>query len=262
MMAATGEMGERQPEERGAHHGQEFSTRHATLWTLAYLLGIGLLASRHVLWRDEVRAINIANASHSLGELLGYLHNEGHPALWYLLLYAAVHGAGTSAVVKPLSLAIAGASVFLVFRFAPFRRWEKAVFVTGLFPLFEYSVMCRNYGISMLLLFVAAILYESRFTRPVRFGIVLGLLANTNAFAFVIVFAFTIGLLLEGWTTRERGVGARGRRLLAAVGLAGAGMACAAIVMMPDPQTTATPLHRESFFVFAKELGAALVLPT
>jgi hypothetical protein len=255
-------MGESEPVQRRVRDDSELSTGASFLWTLLYLAAVGFLASRHVLWRDEVRAINIAGASHSLGELVFYLHNEGHPAIWYLLLYAAIHGAGTSAVVKPLSLAIAGVSVFLVLRFSPFARWQKAVFATGLFPLFEYSVMCRNYGVSMLLLFALAMLYKSRYTRPVRFAVVLGLLANTNAFAFVIVLAFTLALLVEGWNTRRARVRAGRLATLLSFGLVLVGICCAGAVMAPDGQSTAILSHDKHSSALVTKLGMALLLPT
>ena len=47
------------------------------------------------------------------------------------------------------AVALAGAAV-LVFR-APFSPTRKAVFLFGALPAFEYAVMCRNYGLGMLL---------------------------------------------------------------------------------------------------------------
>ena len=45
--------------------------------------------------------------------------------------------------------------------------------------------MARNYGISMLLLFVAAVLYRNREKYPLLLGFVLALLANTNVHSAV-----------------------------------------------------------------------------
>src|SRR5690242_13054728 len=42
----------------------------------------------HVMWRDELQAWMIARESHSLAELFYNARYEGHPALWFLLLYA------------------------------------------------------------------------------------------------------------------------------------------------------------------------------
>src|ERR1700739_2024372 len=54
-------------------------------WTLL----VGLQIARHVMWRDEVRALTIALNGDDLIAMLRGLHGEGHPALWYLLLRGA-----------------------------------------------------------------------------------------------------------------------------------------------------------------------------
>ena len=58
--------------------------------------------------------------------------------------------------------------------------------------------MARNYGISMLLLFVAAVLYRKRGEYPIRLALVLALLANTNVHSAVLV-----GLITGVWILEE-----------------------------------------------------------
>jgi hypothetical protein len=54
-----------------------------------WLAAAGALAWRHVMWRDEVRALSTATQGENWIAMLRGLHGEGHPALWYLLLRAA-----------------------------------------------------------------------------------------------------------------------------------------------------------------------------
>ena len=79
----------------------------ALVATLAYGVVVTVLASHHELWRDEVRALNIAAHSGTPAQLVRRLENEGHPILWYLLLYAGYHLTGTMLVIKPIAALVA-----------------------------------------------------------------------------------------------------------------------------------------------------------
>jgi hypothetical protein len=141
--------------------------RHASTYgviaTLIVYTGfVSALASRHELWRDEVRALSIATGSPSVASLLGELHTEGHPAAWFLLLRAAATAAGTTHVLHGVSIAVACVAVLLLVKYAPFGWPAKLVFAFGGVAAYEYSVMARNYGLSMLALFAWAILYPAR----------------------------------------------------------------------------------------------------
>jgi hypothetical protein len=219
-----------------------------------------LVAFRHELWRDEVRALNIAAGSGSIADLFHNLRNEGHPPLWYLLLYAAFHATGSMLVLKPLSLGLAGASYYVFLRRAPWSLGLKALFALGIFPLYEYSVMCRNYGISMLLIFAAATLFPKRFTRPLPLAVVLALLANTNAYALIVVAALIFGMAVELRRSPPPRPVRRAEALLAAIVL-GAAMAGSALVMLPDRRTSVTDLHTLGPASLAGPLLAALLVP-
>jgi len=149
------------------------------------LLGVWLAVvvfttTRHEFWRDEVRALSLARAASSPLDLYELVQYDGHPVLWHLLLHV-----GTSIVDTPLVLPItsvlvgfAGVTVFM--RAAPFPLWFRGLFIFSALPLYEYSVMARNYGISMLLMFAAAAVYRQRNTHPYWLAFALALLANTN----------------------------------------------------------------------------------
>ena len=132
-----------------------------TIW-LAIVL---FTSTRHEFWRDEVRALWIARAAHSPLDIFR-IRNEGHPALWYLLLYLCKSIVDSPLVLPVLSITIAFAAVVLFLFRAPFPLWLRALFIFSALPLYEYSVMARNYGISMLLFFIAAALYRERDEHP------------------------------------------------------------------------------------------------
>ena len=118
--------------------------------------------------------------------------------LWYLLLYLGTSIADTPRVLPITSVVIAFAAVALFMIAAPFPLWFRCAFIFGALPLYEYSVMARNYGISMLLLFVAAVLYRKRGQHPIRLALVLALLANTNVHSAVLV-----GMIAAVWIFEE-----------------------------------------------------------
>ena len=233
--------------------------RFALVVTLAYAVAVIVLALRHELFRDEVRPLGIVIASRSLGELFTNLRNEGHPALWYLLLYGAYRIAGSMLVLKPIAAAIAIAAAWIFCRHAALPRWTRALFLFGQLPLYEYSVMCRNYGISMLLVFALAASYHERWRRPLRMAIVLALLANTNAHSLILVAAFASAISLDMLRHREH---SSPLRLALAAAIVLAAMAVSALVMAPDPTTIVTGVRALTAGDLARALGSALFAPT
>ena len=187
------------------------STRLAGAVLLAsWLAGVLFTIANHEFWRDEVRVLSLARAATSPLDLYGLVQYDGHPVLWYLLLFAARSISDTPLILPVVSVLVALSAVALFLWRAPFPLWLKGLFVFGALPFYEYVVVARNYGISMLLLFVAAALYRERFSHPVRLAAVLALLANSN------VHSAILATLIAGlWTWevfRQRDTIAAGKR--------------------------------------------------
>jgi hypothetical protein len=165
-------------------------TKAALVATLAilgvWLAGVILITSTHEFWRDEVRAMSLAQSAHSplhLAELTKY---DGHPLLWYLLLYVGQILVDTPLVLPVVSITIATVAVSVLLLYAPFPLWFKTLYIFTSFPFFEYAVKARNYGISMLLLFLFAACYLKRAKHPILLATILALLANTNVHSAVL----------------------------------------------------------------------------
>jgi hypothetical protein len=141
----------------------------------------------HEFWRDEVRAFTIVRDASSPLDLYSLLQNEGHPILWYLILYIVHSIIDTSLVLPITSITIAFIAVTIFMFFSPFSFWFRCFFIFSAFPIYEYSVMARNYGISMLLLFLIAILFQKRKKYPLSLAFILALLANTNVHSVILV---------------------------------------------------------------------------
>jgi hypothetical protein len=159
-----------------------------------WLSVVVFVETRHEFWRDEVRAFSLAREASSPLDLYNLIKYEGHPVLWYLLLFIGKSIVNTPLVLPITAIVIGFAAVAVLMFYAPFPLWFKCLFIFSALPLYEYSVMARNYGISMLLMFMVAVLYRKRTLHPYWLALTLALLANTNVHS-----AMLAGLLSAVW---------------------------------------------------------------
>ena len=165
----------------------------------------GFVAWHHEMWRDEIQAWLIARDSASPIEVLYHLNRgDGHPGLWHLCLYYLNRITRSPVIMQPFHLIIAGTSVYLFVRFAPFTRLHKALFPFGYLVFYEYTIICRNYALGALLLFVFCALFKEWKARFPLLGFILLLLAHTNIVALIVVIAIAIGLAWELVFTQSR----------------------------------------------------------
>jgi len=157
----------------------------------------------HILWADEIHAWCLAVNSSSISELLKNKSYEGHPDLWFFILYALKQITTDPLVVKLFHSFIAILSVFLFLRYSPFTRLQKALFVFGYFPLFEYAILNRNYGIEVFLLFIFLILYRNRQRFLIWISIILFLILQTNVFGIILAISLAMTLVFEFFYSRS-----------------------------------------------------------
>ena len=146
----------------------------------------GCITYFHEPWADEAQAWLIARDS-SLSDLfLKRLHYEGTPGLWHLLLwifcrlhlsYTAMHWA---------TALIGVAAVYILLRYSPFPPLVRALFPFCFSLVFLTAIIARNYSLAPVLTFAACAVLTARKDRPLLFAILIGLLANSSAIAFVL----------------------------------------------------------------------------
>ena len=171
---------------------------------LFLLLG-GFIAWHHEMWRDEMQAWLIARDSASPIEVLYHLNRyDGHPGLWHICLYALKLITQSPIIMQPFHLIIATISAYVFLRFSPFTRMQKTLFVFGYLPFYEYAILCRNYALGVLLLFVFCALFRSWKTRLPLLGFILLLMAHTSVHALIIVISIGIGLCWEIMADTDR----------------------------------------------------------
>jgi hypothetical protein len=165
--------------------------RFEYLLLFAYAIVVSALASIHTLFRDEMQAWVIVRDAGSLGQVFTQLHYEGHPALWYLLLYwPARHGSSpTLMVVLNTLCAIGFAALLLHFRIP---RIYKLLLILSMYFLFDYSVIARTYSLAALLLMGAAACWLRAKPRTFCAVVLLVLAIQTHIFAIPVaaVIAF------------------------------------------------------------------------
>lgn len=164
---------------------------------LFLLLG-GFIAWHHEMWRDEMQAWLIARDSASPIEVLYHLNRyDGHPGLWHICLYALKLITQSPIIMQPFHFIIAAVSAYVFLRFSPFTRLQKTLFVFGYLPFYEYAIICRNYALGVLLLFLFCALFRDWRRRLPLLGVILLLMAHTSVHALIIVISITVGLCWE-----------------------------------------------------------------
>lgn len=249
-----------------------FLARARARWPDLLALGVFatlsvVLALRHEPWRDEAQAWLIARDSPGIPSMLGLLGYEGSPGLWHLILHVMAEAGLPYRSIAGLHTALIIAAVAVLFRYAPFPRYQKVLLAGGYFLLYEYNAIARSYVLSVLLLFLIAAAHPGRFERPVRYAALLALLANTNVHSLVIAgvagAAFALQLSAPHVAAR-RLPGARAPDTLALVPLA-AGFGAAVLQLLP-PADLAPHLRmwdleatRDHFYRTAVVVGEAFL---
>jgi len=224
---------------------------------LIYAVVVVWVALHHEPWRDEVVPLSIARNAHSLGELEAPLRFEGHPILWYLLLWCGYRLVGSVAVLKAASLGCAIGGIALL-NTGPLPWWIRVPFTFSFFPLYQYSVVSRGYSLELLLLFVFCTLFPRRREHPVLLALVLAALANTEAFGLVIAVA------AAGMLTVEASMDHRERRAAVsplAIAVFLAGLALAADIASPAAGHPLTGFRTGGTAPIAAAIGKAVVHP-
>jgi hypothetical protein len=188
------------------------------------------------MWRDELQPWTIAASSNSLSELFFNIRYEGHPPLWYLMLYALSRVTQNFAAMQALHLAIAAAVAYVFLRFAPFTRLQRLLFVFGYFPLYEYAAISRCYAIGILLLFcLCVVMQKGGGWKYIACGVILFLLSFTTIYGFIITIAFFTGFVLKYLTDREMRIH-KWQMALCAI-IVPAGLFVSAYITIPEGQT-------------------------
>ena len=233
-----------QPDQAGASRASRGALIVIGLALAAWLALVVFTASRHEFWRDEVRALSLVREAGSPLDLYRLIQYDGHPVLWYVLLFIGASIVDSPLVLPVTAIVIAFAAVALFMRFAPFPLWFRCLFIFGALPLFEYAVMARNYGITLLVLFAAAMLYPSRRTHPFRLAVTLALLANTNVHSAMLTGLFAAAWVWDIARDQRRRLLPSGLSPYLPLAVVGAGIVLCLVFTMPRENTILTTVRQ------------------
>ncbi|MDE0686446.1 MAG: hypothetical protein OXI63_26265 [Candidatus Poribacteria bacterium] len=156
-----------------------------------------LTALHHEMWRDEIQAWLLARDSISLLDLYRNLKYEGHPGLWHACLLMLSRFTQSPGIMQVFHLLIAATTIYLFGRYSPFTHLHKFLFAFGYFSLYEYSIICRNYALGVLLICIFCVLFQRRYFRFLWVGTVLFLLGHTSVHALIVAITVSFALLVD-----------------------------------------------------------------
>jgi hypothetical protein len=211
--------------------------RFAALVTAGFVLLTVPRILLHELWRDEAWLWLAVTESRSVAELFSPLARSGQGYLFPLLCFLARQVSTSPRAMQLLHLVLAGAAAFAFVRWAPFGRRERALFVFGYFPFYEYAVISRHYVAGALLVWLACAAARSR--RPaLALGAALGLLCQTTVYGLILAVALAFGWLLDRRLRRHEVPPLSWVKAAAGLGLALAGAVAGLVQLIPLPGTS------------------------
>lgn len=194
----------------------------------------------HELWRDEAWLWLVATESRPVADLFGPLGRSGQGYLFPLLCFLVRQVSPSPLAMQGLHLVLAAAVAFVFARWAPLERRERALFVFGYFPFYEYAVISRHYVAGALLAWLACAAARGR--RPaLALGVAFGLLCQTTVYGYVLALAIACGWWLDRRLRRDETVRIPRGEAAAGIGLALAGAAAGIVQLIPEAGTSFAP---------------------
>lgn len=219
------------------HHFCKAHWQAVGLSLIFFISELGFI-EQHEMWRDELQAWLLARDSATLIELFKNLKYEYHQGLWYLLLFPLTRIFDMPEAMQYLNLSIATAAIFMMAKFSPFSALQKILLAFSYFLFFEYTVIARNYAITVFFIFSLCALFPRRAKYPFLFASALFLLCHTSLMGLFFAIGIGLTVLLETLMLRVKEKAAQGfdwQMVIAAlIVMAGIGSAIFQLTPPPD----------------------------
>lgn len=162
---------------------------------LSYLLLTIAMIFFHEPWRDELQALSIVKTSNSFYDIFEVTKYEGHPSLWFIILYIIQLFSNSILLVQFAHLSIIFCGIVIFLKKAPLNIKYKILTIFGYFFTYEYSVIFRNYGLGVTLLFLAYYFLEKK--KLISASLITFLALQTNIYAVFISIALWMVIFLD-----------------------------------------------------------------
>ena len=136
----------------------------------------------HAMWVDELQAWSLTRASGDPYELFINLYPEGHPMLWYLLLWFPGRWTANPLGMQGVNFVLAVMSIGLIWLRSPLDWKEKLLLSLSYQVGYNFFVLSRCYSLGTLLVLVFVSFPSVFRQRSYLAWAVLGLLANVHLY--------------------------------------------------------------------------------
>src|ERR1700689_24933 len=151
----------------------------------------------HELWGDELQAWNIAKGSCSFFDVIHNTRYEGHPPVWYIILWIISKFTHNLIYVQVVHLLIAILIIFIILFYSPLPTITKILLPFGYYFLFEYAMLSRNYAVGVLAAFLICIIINKEFKyKLVVYYALLFIMSNTHLFAMLLACSLHLYFLI------------------------------------------------------------------
>ena len=173
-----------------------------------YIIVAGITIINHELSGDEIHSWNIAKASGSISDLINNTRYEGHPPVWYLILWSISKFTHNLVYVQIAQLIIASSVVFIVLFYSPFPLITRILIPFGYYFLFEYGVLSRNYAIGVLPAFCICYIMQKDFKYkfPLYYAL-LFFMSNAHLLALILAASLHLYFLLLNFEKKKKASG-------------------------------------------------------
>lgn len=153
---------------------------------LVFVVLATIISLKHEYWPDESNAWLIAEDSSLIQLFTKYLHTDGHPALFHLIikLFAFCGLKYSNFRIISLLFSTLGVAVFL-FK-SDYKWYLKLLLPFTFFIFYQYTVITRGYCMMLLLLSLLAMLWKKRKEKCILFSFILFLLLSLESYTFII----------------------------------------------------------------------------
>lgn len=168
------------------------------LWLVfgLYVSFISIIQFFHEPWGDELQTWALIKNSSSFFNLISNCSLDGHPPLWYAIVYLFSKLTHSFHVIQLVALLISSVVAFLFVFYSRLPLLVKSLTLAGYYFVFEYSLFSRNYFIVVLISFLICINLTSTYKyKYLVYYVLLFLLCHTHFFALFLAVTFHLYFL-------------------------------------------------------------------